>query len=186
MDKVVIEIGEKKIILSFKPFDTDLDLDDLTSIHYENIYGEFVTVSTLLNKVGLLQADIEAVVKDHDLELSIYKANLYEMYRKKLTRKENYVRKEGYKVIEPGNTELENSVYLDEGYKLKYKENIRLHKNLEYIKSLYWSIKSKDNKLSSMMKGVVPEEFQSGIIEGTVNTIMIKKHQSVLPKKPQL
>lgn len=184
-EKIVINIGKDKMVtLTFSPFDTDLDLNDLTTIHYENLYGEMTTISTLLNKVGILQADIEAAVKDSDFELAVYRSKLYEMYRKKLTRVENYVRKDGSKIVEPGNTELENSVYLDEGYQLKYKENIRMHKNLDYIKSLYWSLKSKDDKLSAMMKGVVPEEFQSGIIEGVINTIFIKNHKNVLPQKP--
>lgn len=183
-EKIVVNIGSKVVTLVFSPFDTDLDLNDLTKIHYENLYGEIVTVSALLNRVGILQADMEAVVKNHDFELAVYKSTLYEMYRKNLTRKENYVRKDGFKIVEPGNTELENAVYIDDGYQLKYKENIRLHKDLDYIKSLYWSIKSKDDKLSAMMKGIIPEEFQSGIIEGTINTILIKKHKNVLPEKP--
>ena len=185
-EKITIKLEDKTLILSFDPFDTDIDMDDVTSIHYENIYGDMVTISTLLNKVGLMKADIESILKDHDLELSIYKADLYEMYRKKLTRSENYVRKDGRKIIEPGNTEIENSVLKDKGYQLKYKENIRLRKNLSYIESFYWSLKSKDDKLSAMMKGVVPEEFQLGIIEGEINTIMIKSRKNILPKTPKV
>lgn len=186
MEKVTIELGGKIITLIFNEFDTDINMDDITSIHYENIYGEMVTVSTLLNKIGLLQADLEHAVKEHDLELSIYKASLYEQYRKKLTRKENYVRKDGIKIIEPGNTEIENAVLKDEGYQLKYKNNLRIHRDLAYINSLYWSVKSKDNKLNALLKGVTPEEFQSGISEGIINTIMLKKRKSVLPSEPKI
>ena len=181
--KIVLE--NKVIVLTYESFDTDVDMDNLTQIQYDNLFGEIITVSTLMNKIGLLQADVEAVVKHHDLELAIYKADLYERYRKSLTRRENYIRKDGIKIIEPGNTELENAVYRDEGYKLKVSENIRLHKNLAYIQSFYWSVKSKDNKLNALMKGTTPEEFTNGILEGTINTIMIKDRKSVLPETPK-
>lgn len=186
-NKEVIKIAleNKVIVLTYESFDTDVDMDNLTQIQYDNLFGEIITVSTLMNKIGLLQADVEAVVKHHDLELAIYKADLYERYRKSLTRRENYIRKDGIKIIEPGNTELENAVYRDEGYKLKVSENIRLHKNLAYIQSFYWSVKSKDNKLNALMKGTTPEEFTNGILEGTINTIMIKDRKSVLPETPK-
>lgn len=176
---IKLETG-RLVTLSFEQFDTDIDMNDITHIHYENIYSEMVTISTLLNKIGLLKADVSNVVADHDLELAVLKAERSEFYRKELTVKQEYVRKEGYKVIEPGNTEIENAVYLDPAFKIKKKENIRLHKQKEYVESLYWSVRSKDEKLNSLMKGVTPAEFQGGILEGTINTIMIKKHKSVM------
>jgi hypothetical protein len=186
MEQITLSLENKTIILTYSPFDTDIDLDDITSIHYENLFGEMVTVSTLLNKIGLLKADVEAQVKDHDFELAILKAERMEYYRKELTREQAYVRKEGSKTIEPGSTEVENAVYLDPAYKIMRKKNIRLHRDKEYVESLYWSIKSKDDKLSALMKGVTPVEFQSGIIMGTINTIMIKDHKNVLPTKPKI
>lgn len=183
-EKLVITIGNKTFTLTFSPFDTDLDLDDLTSIHHENIYGELATISTLLNKVGLLKEDLEEAVKNHDLELSIYKADLFEMYRKNLSRRDPYVRKDGYKIVEPGTVEIENNVYKDKGYQLKYKENIRIHKNLGYFNSFYWSLKKKSDILENLSKNTIPKEFQSGIITGTINTIMLKQHKNVLPPDP--
>lgn len=185
-EKVIIPIGNKTFTLTFSPFDTDLDLDDLTSIHHSNLYGEMATISTLLNKVGLLKEDMEDVVKDHDLQLSTYKADLSEMYRKNLSKRENYVRKEGYKIVEPGSTEIENNVYRDKGYQLKYRENLRMHKNLGYINILYWSLKKKSDILENLSKNTTPKEFQSGIITGKINTIMLREHKSGLPPNPTI
>jgi hypothetical protein len=180
----VIVIGKKTFIISFEPFDTDIDLVDLTSIHHNNIYGEMATISTLLNKVGIFKEDVEEAVKNHDLELAVYKSDLFEMYRKKLSKRENYVRKEGYKIVEPGNTELENNVYTDKGYQMKVRENIRIHKHLGYINSLYWSLKEKCDIVKNLSKNTVPQEFQSGIITGEINTIMLKEHKNILPQNP--
>jgi hypothetical protein len=180
-ETILIKLEEGKLVtLTYDPFDTDLDMDILTSIDYSNLFAEMVTISTLLNKIGLLKADVEAIVKDHDFELAILKAERMEYYRKELTREQPYIRGTGSKTIEPGSTETENAVFQDQTYKIKRKENIRLHKDKEYIESFYWSVKSKDEKLNALMKGVTPIEFQNGILEGTINTIMIKKHKSVM------
>jgi hypothetical protein len=186
METVKIVLPDKTVTLNFESFDTDLDLDDLTSIHYENLFGEMVTISTLLNKVGLLKADVEANVKDHDFELAILKAERMEYYRKNLIRTQPYLRGTGDKIIEPSSTEVENSVYLDPAYKIMRKTNIRYHKDKDYVESLFWSLKSKDDKLNALMKGVTPEEFQSGIITGKINTIMIQDRKNLLPKSPKL
>lgn len=185
MEQVIIPFDNKKVILTYEAFDTDIDMDEITKIDYSNLFGEMVTVSNLMNKIGLLKADVEAVVKDHDMQLSILKAEKMEAYRKSLTREVPYVRGTGSKTVEAGSTEVENHVLMDKAYKIKWIENIKIHKNKEYIESLYWSIKSKDDKLNALMKGVTPVEFANGIIEGKVNTIMISNRKSVLPQMPK-
>lgn len=183
-ERIQIPLGNKVFVLTYNAFDTDIDLDDITSIHYENLFGEMITVSTLLNKIGLLKADVEEAVKDHDFELAVLKAGKSEHYRKILIRDVPYIRGTGSKTVEPGSTEVESNVFMDKAFKIKYKENIKMHKNKEYIESLYWSVKSKDDKLNALMKGVTPVEFQNGILEGVINTIMIKGRKSVLPQTP--
>jgi hypothetical protein len=186
MEIVKIVLPDKTVTLNFESFDTDLDLDDLTSIHYEDLYGELVTISTLLNKVGLLKADVEEAVKNHDFELSILRAEKMEYYRKQLTTERPYAKGVGTKVEAPSGTEVENNVMMDQAYKIKYRQNITMHKNKEYVESLYWSLKSKDDKLNNLSKSVTPEEFQTGIITGKINTIMINDRKNLLPKSPKL
>lgn len=56
-------------------FDGRIDIDRLTSINYENLFGEAVTVSALLNKVGILRAEAEKAVAEKKLEKDIYEAD---------------------------------------------------------------------------------------------------------------
>ena len=43
------------------------------------------------------------------------------------------------------------------------------------IDSLYWAIQSKDKKLTNLVPKVTPKEFYDELIEGTVNSFIIKK-----------
>ena len=76
-EKVTINLKEKVIVLNYEEFDPDVDVDDLTKVHYENLFGDMVTVSTLLNKVGILKADFENKLSEEKLEFDIYVANLF-------------------------------------------------------------------------------------------------------------
>ena len=55
------------------------------------------------------------------------------------------------------------------------KELIELKKDLEYMESLFWSAKSKDSKLNAIVPRVTPAELYNELIEGTLNTVTIKK-----------
>lgn len=165
MEKITLNFNDKVIILSFKEFDTDINVDELTKIQYDNLYGEIITSSTLLNQVGLLRAEFESITKSEKVDLEIYEAQLRKMFRSQMTT-------EGKKLTQQ---ELEDKVLLDEGWQNRKKKLIKVERDFEYIQSIYWAIQSKDKKLSILSKAVTPEEFQDGIIEGAVNGIMIKK-----------
>jgi len=167
----IINLGNGKVVtLSFTAFDTDSDLDDITSIHYENLAGEMVTISTLLNKVGILKADIENLKAEATMDLSVFEAELRRKYKASATAS-------GTKLTVQG---LEDKVLEDSGWKAKKKDLIRIERDCAYIDSLYWSIQSKDKKLSVLIKGITPTEFESGIADGVINQIVIKKHKSVM------
>ena len=75
MDKetIVIDLGNSKLVrLTYQPFDTDIDMDQITQIDYSNIVGELLTVSALLNKVGLLKADVNNRFSEEKVDLDIY------------------------------------------------------------------------------------------------------------------
>mgnify|MGYP003207193385 FL=1 len=57
--ELLVHFSETPVTLVTNGFDDVLDIDRLTSIDYTNLYGEAVTVSALLNKVGMLRAEAE-------------------------------------------------------------------------------------------------------------------------------
>lgn len=65
--KIMVEIGTKTVVLVSPDKDEEIELDDVTTINYSNLYGEAVTVSGLLNKVGLMKVEYEKKAKEEKL-----------------------------------------------------------------------------------------------------------------------
>lgn len=167
--QVVLHLGSKPITLNFKEFDGEIDVDQLTSIDHGNLYGEAVTISALLNHVGILKAEAERTHSLKKLEADTFEAALRQTLRKTATET-------AQKITEAGLTEM---VEIDTGYKINKKNVITAEYNLGIVDSLFWSIKSKDQKLNNLIKGITPEELYQELIEGTINNILIKKHKSI-------
>ena len=178
-DFIEIQFSKKLIRLYFKEFDTDINLDDITMIHYDNIIGEILTISVLLNRIGLLRAEMESKASEEELDLRIFEAQVKAEYRKKLGN---------FKTEKSGNQswknptigEIEDSVITDTRIVAKSKRLIKIKKDFAIIDALYWSVKSKDQKLNKISEKLRPEEFEKDIIESTVNGIIIKKFNKLI------
>lgn len=163
---IKIPIGDKIIVLKQEEFDTDINMDDITQIQYSNLYGEIVTVSALMNRIGILKAMVDNEYEEYKLDVAIFES---EKRRAFISSKIASGEKKP--------TEQQSDDYLNTHPEItmKRKRLLTIKRNSDYINALYWSIQSKDRKLSVLMKGVTPEEFADAIIEGSVNTFMIKK-----------
>lgn len=168
---IKIPIGDKIIVLKYLDFDTDVDLDAVTKIDYSNLYGEIVTISSLLNRIGILRADVENIYNDFKLELEIFESQK----RKQIVRENLAI---GNK--KPSEASLADELTIDKEVIAMRKRLNELQRDLNYIEAVYWAIQSKDKKLSVLMKGVTPEEFAEGIVEGVVNTFYVKKFDQKL------
>lgn len=171
MELIKIPIGNRIIVLKQKEFDSDIDIDEITQIQYQNLYGEIVTVSALLNKVGLLKADVDNEYEEYKLDCQVFESETRRRYISG--------------VITNGEkkpTEQQSDDYLNTHSEvtLKRKRLLTIKKSCDYINALYWAIQSKDRKLSVLMKGVTPEEFAEQIVEGQVNCFFIKKFKPAL------
>ena len=169
-DSVKVSLGDKTLVLKFRDFDTDIDIDQLTSIDYSNLHGEIVTVSALLNKVGILKTGVEN-------ELAILEMDEEILIAQK--------RKDFRKLAQDLNEKLtiailDDKITLDEDIQKHRKAIILMKKTLGIVNSWYWGIQSKDKKLGVLMKGVTPEEFAKEITEGVINEILIKKVDNLI------
>ena len=167
--KIVIHLDGKPVTLNFSDFEDEVDVDKLTSIEHSNLYGEAVTISALLNHVGMLKAQQEKIFSEKKLELEVYEAEFKQTTRKSAVAS-------GEKITENGVTEKLDS---DPGVIIKRKNVISAQYNLGIIDSLFWAVKSKDQKLNNLIKGVTPTELYNELIDGTINGILIKKHKSI-------
>lgn len=180
MSKVVVPFDDKVVVLNFAEFDDEINIDDLTSIDYSNLYGEAVTVSALLNKVGILKSTAESILAKTKLDCDIYISGLQKKYRREAnvnSGKFTLIDDDKEVSIKLTEDALIMAINLDLAVQNKRKAIIEAQKNLGYVDALYWAVKSKDDKLSVLMKGVTPNEFVEGIVEGKINSILINKKQ---------
>lgn len=149
----IIQLNERIVKLTIHEFTGNIDVDDMLSIDYSNILGEILTFPVLLNRLGMLLADIEDHLRKENFQL--------EKAKDELDEKRAIAEIEAYKTIKekqtnvPTRQQIENEVRLSKDHQ-KHEEEFRnrklillnTQKDRDYINSLYWSAKSKDEKLN--------------------------------------
>jgi hypothetical protein len=169
---VTVHLDKKTILLKFLEFDAEVDMDDLTKIHYDNIYGELVTISSLLNKVGQLKADITNRYAEEKIEFDVWEAGL-----RKLTKTNKISNGEKFNI-----QDIDDIVTCDPGYKVRKKNLVSIQKQVDSIDALYWAVKSKDDKLTNLRSSITPKDFETEVVEGVINAMMISKRDNVVGK----
>ncbi len=175
--KIVVHVGDEPLILLSENFSEEIDIDGLTKIDYTNLLGESVTISALLNKIGILRAEGEKQLSDAKLDCDIYEANIRKKWRNEASRNNGKFILDGEE-IKLSEKALDEAVLLDVTYQKKKREIIEAQKDFNILDSWMWAITDKSKKLANLLKPVVPEEFMEELIEGKVNSFIIKK-----PKK---
>lgn len=172
--EILVHFNEVPVTLVTNGFEDTVDIDQLTSIDYSNLYGEAVTVSALLNKVGLLRAEAERAVSEKKLEKEVYEADMKKGWRREANRNGGKftIEEEEIKLSEKA---LDEALLLDEDYQKLCLEYIEAQKNFSVLDALQWSVQDKSKKLNNLLKPVTPQEFLSELVEGKVNSFLIAK-----------
>jgi hypothetical protein len=183
-----IRIGEQNLTLEFGLIDDVINVDDLTKIDTSNIFGESVTISAAVNRIGLMMSEVGANLAGLKLDCKFYE----NQYRNRLRAQAS---KSGgsYIVIVDGEkisvkiTEkaLETCYDSEPDWLVLKKDIINTERNYNSLSSLYWAMQEKSRKLNGLISGTTPEEYIAGIIEGKVNGILIGKG-GVSKKAPSL
>ena len=177
--KTIIHIDSQPLELVMADFDSEIDVDEITSIDYSNLFGEAVTISTLLNRIGILKARAEAIYAEKKLEFDIYEATQRKRLRREAAMNSNYFKVDDQQIKLTENS-LEEAIIIDAGWQVNKKNVIKAQETLNKVDSIYWAISSKSKRLEVMLKPVTPEEFFNELVEGTVNGILIKKRKSIV------
>lgn len=173
-----IHVGTTPIILEHDNLDSTINVDDLTKIDTSNIFGEAVTISAAVNRIGLLKAEVEGLMAETKLEYKIYEGNFKSKLRKEAANNSGYyTMRVGNEDVKVKLTEkaLETCFETDEKWIELKQKFIKAEKNFNALSSLYWACQDKSRKLNGLVNGTTPEEFVEGMIEGKVNGILIKK-----------
>ena len=172
--EILVHFNDVPVTLVTNGFEETVDIDKLTSIDYSNLYGEAVTVSALLNKVGLLRAEAERAVSEKKLEKEVYEADMKKGWRREANRNGGKftIEDEEIKLSEKA---LDEALLLDEDYQKLCLEYIEAQKNFSVLDAFQWSVQDKSKKLNNLLKPVTPQEFLSELVEGKVNSFLIAK-----------
>lgn len=173
-----INVGGQEITLYHDNMDSSINVDDLTKIDVGNIYGDAVTISAAVNRIGLIKAEVEALVGETKLEYKIYEGQFKAKLRKQAANNGGFytIRIDNDDVkIKATEKALETSFETDEKWIELKKSFITAEKNFNSLSSLYWACQDKSRKLNTLVNGVTPSEFVSEMIEGRINGILIQK-----------
>lgn len=173
-----IQIGEQEITLFHDNMDSSINVDDLTKIDVGNIYGDAVTISSAVNRIGLIKAEVESLMGETKLDYKIYEGTFKARLRKQAANDSGF-----YKVrignedvrIKATEKALETCFETDLEWIALKRKFITAEKNFNSLSSLYWACQDKSRKLNSLVNGVTPKEFVEEMIQGKVNGILIKK-----------
>lgn len=172
--ELLVHFGGVPVTLETNGFEERLDIDRLTSIDYGNLYGEAVTVSALLNKVGMLRAEAEKDMNEKKLEKEVLEASLKRSWRREANMNGGKFTIEGDE-IKISEKALDEALMLDEEYQQVSLDYIDAQRNFGMLDSLQWAIQDKSKKLNNLLKPVTPSEFLDELVEGTVNSFLIVK-----------
>jgi len=127
----------------------NVDIDDMTSIHSENIEGEILTIIPQLTKVGYIKAISEGEAKRAKLKLETYAARFNSDTRKEASANGNFFMVDGEKIKLTENSAKE-ALQLDKQYNALANTRIDAETNFELVSMLYWSLSAKSEKLDKL------------------------------------
>lgn len=176
--KYTIHVGNNPITLEHDNIDSIINVDDLTMINTSNIFGEAVTISAAVNRIGLLKAEVEGIMAETKLDYKLFEGRFKAKLRKEAAENS------GYYTMRVDNTDvkvkltekaLDSSFETDKDWIKAKKKFITAEKNFNALSSLYWAMQDKSRKLNGLISGTTPEDFVKGMIEMKINGILIKK-----------
>lgn len=179
MKVIKITVGNKVCSLSVKMFDDEIDIETLLKIDYSNLIAEMITFPVVVNRFGLLLADVESAVSESKLNLEIYEAKKREILRKNLTE-ESEDSKGNTKYTKPTVDELNNAITKDITFQTLKRNVIKKQKERDYINSIFWAAKDKSNKLDKLSLSVQPGDIDEKFIAKAINGIEIKFNNSLI------
>jgi len=181
----VISFGDKTIKLKLVDFEDTIVVEDILRIDYANIMGEVLTFSAVLNRLGLLLADVEDALRRKNFLLETSNDELKKIKGKAYSKAQSILNDGATK--SPTVSAIEKKLMEDDTVLAKEESILSIRKHLldvqrdrDYINSLYWSAKDKSEKLNKITDKIRPEEFSNEILEGTINGVMIKVREKLI------
>lgn len=146
--KKVIELSkDRSLILKYNSLEDEdeIDTDKIVKIDFNNIPAELVTIPVLLSQFSTFLADMNEKVNIAKLNVDVLEAELSAKFR------EAHKEETGKDL---SNEKTSEKVMTDPKYKITKRIHFKAIKDKEILEGIYWSIKSKDQKLTQLSNSV--------------------------------
>lgn len=161
-DIVLLSLGDGKSLKAKFIEPEDIDLDKLTYVDIANLPAEIVTMPIAMTKFGLIMNQANHIYNVAKMNLGTYEA------RKRNDIRANWPDYRPDKSVARTIDSVDDALKLDKGYQKMRKNMYEKLKQKEYMESIYWALKSKDDKVNKLASSM---GMQSGdILEAVVNS----------------
>jgi len=167
--KLVFTIGDRMVKFKMEEFQDNVDIDKLLKIDYGNLVAELITFPVILNKIGILDAEMSNELRLAKLNFEIRTAKLSNELREKLTDED-----EKGKVKKPTVAELEDALTSNKVYIKYQKDYFESQKQKDYISSIYNAAKSKSDKLDKLSLTLRVGDIDEQLVQKQFNNLYYK------------
>lgn len=168
-----IEIGDKSLILIWKQFQDDVDIDKLLRINYRNLAAEILTFPVVMFKLQALLEDAEHSIRESELDLEAYKAKRTSEIRNELNDLKMFEK------LTQDDIKYRQASMLqqDKVFRAKNKKLLKLKKQKGYLNAVYWSAKDKSGKLDRVTEKQHPDDLKYSLenIEDEFNGVLLRE-----------
>lgn len=172
-NKMIFNIGDKVVKFTVRDFDKNVDIDKLLKIDYGNLVAELVTFPVVVNRLGLLAADMDNEVNLAKLNLSMTEAKLKAQIRKELTASDEKGKK-------PTISEVDDALTLNKVFVSKKKKYINKIRDKEYMYSIFFAAKDKSKKLDKLSLTIKTGDIDMDIIQSQLNNVYFKIKKGII------
>lgn len=172
MEKIIVKLpGDREVVLKIDLFgeDTEIEADDITQIDYANLLAEIATAPTLLNRLGLLLAEMDSQLALDELKLRLNKAKI-----RKLIRTKYVLAKKKFT-----NDVVDDDMRSNLLYKTSYETVIATKLDRDRVSSIYWSMKAKVDNLNKLSLTIQAGDINLDSIKSVFNGIELRTFKDV-------
>lgn len=157
---MVFNFGDKVIEFKVGEFGDDLDIDKILKIDYGNLMAEILTYPVVVNRFGLLAAEMDNVVKQSKIDLEVFEA-----------KQKNRIRDEWDGSKKPTVDEVESELISNVKHIAKRRTYNNLIRDKEYLYTIYSAAKDKSEKLNKLSLSIRTGDFDESMIQSQLNKV---------------
>ena len=172
-DSIVIKLDSgKELFIKVDLFngDKEIDIDSLLQIDYSNLAADIATFPVIMNRFGLLLADMDNKVRETELSLRIWQSKIKQEIRNNMVKKK----------LKPTNDMTDEVMRSDPKYLVLYKRLNRVTKQRDYISNLYWASKAKVDNLNKLSLTIQPGDIDIDNMVSSFNGMKLRTFSKLL------